>query len=421
MREVLASPNYTSFNELANAMTIELGYCTNVHAGADLDRTRANLQQHALAVKRLVCPQTPLGIGLWLSAAAAGELRREQRLEAFQDWLQEVELVPFTLNGFPYGDFHQRVVKHLVYRPTWSERARLDYTLDLIAIQHQLLPPGREGSISTLPLQWGQPVPSESELARSAENVAAIAQHLDRLRQETGRLIYLCLEPEPGCVLQRSRDVVRFFEQYLLPGRDEHPIRRHIRVCHDICHAAVMFEDQAEAVERYVSAGLGIGKVQVSSALALTLDELPAEDRPRALDQLRGFNEERYLHQTCVRPTAVDEPAFFEDLPMALQRASDDGRPLQGEWRVHFHVPIYAARFGLLSSSQSDIAACLRAVQRCRELRHWEVETYAWTVLPEPLRQKTLAEGIAAELRWMQALFDAHEQAASSWQTACLE
>ncbi|NLF72755.1 MAG: metabolite traffic protein EboE [Candidatus Anammoximicrobium sp.] len=384
-------------------MTIELGYCTNVHAGADLDQTCAHLQQHATAVKRLVSPQAPLGIGLWLSAPAADALRRGARLEQFQDWLQAAGLVPFTLNGFPYGDFHQPVVKHRVYRPTWCERARLDYTRDLIAIQHQLLPAGREGSISTLPLLWGRPAPSASDLERCAENLAAVAEHLDRLQQETGRLIYVCLEPEPGCALQRSADVVQFFQRFLLPGRDERRLRRHIRVCHDVCHAAVMFEDQADAVERYVAAGIGIGKVQVSSAVALNLDELAAEDRRPAWEQLGGFREDRYLHQTCVRSAAGLEPAFFEDLPLALQTVPPGGT-LQGQWRVHFHVPIYVARCGRLSTTQSDIGACLHALQRCPEQPHFEIETYAWTVLPEPLRQATLAEGIAAEIRWFRAL-----------------
>lgn len=383
-------------------MTYQLGYCTNVHAGADLDQTRANLQHHAQAVKQIVSPHAPLGIGLWLSAAAARSLRQDGRLGDFQAWLQESGLVPFTINGFPYGDFHQRVVKHDVYHPTWCERTRLDYTLDLIAIQHQLLPQGMEGSISTLPVQWGHPEPMADELARGAANLAAIAGCLEHLEQTTGRLIYVCLEPEPGCVLQRSSDVVQFFEQFLLAGRNEHSVRRHIRVCHDVCHAAVMFEDQAEAVGRYRAAGIGIGKVQVSSAVALSLDGLAAEDRPRAIAQLCEFDEPRYLHQTCVRAAEDATAEFFEDLPLALQATA--GRRLRGQWRVHYHVPIYVERFGCLSTSRPDIEACLQAVRRCPELSHFEIETYAWTVLPESLRQPTLAEGIAAEIRWLRGL-----------------
>ena len=381
-------------------MTFRLGYCTNVHAGADLDQTRTNLEQHACAVKQLVSPAAPLGIGLWLSAAAARSLRHDERLGEFQGWLADAGLMPFTINGFPYGDFHQAVVKHQVYQPTWREPARLEFTLNLAAIQHQLLPPGLEGSISTLPLQWGDPPPTADELAVCGAQLATLAEHLARLEQDTGRLIYVCLEPEPGCTLQRSPDVVSFFERHLLPGQDERRIRRHVRVCHDICHAAVMFEDQAEAICRYRAAGIGIGKVQVSSAVVLPLDELDAAERPPALEQLRGFEEPRYLHQTCVRLDEETGPEFFEDLPLAFQ--APQTQRLVGQWRVHFHVPIYIERFGLLSTSGGEIQTCLQAVRHCPELHHLEIETYAWTVLPQSLRVPTLADGIAAEIRWLQ-------------------
>ena len=79
-------------------------------------------------------------------------------------------------------------------------------------------------------------------------------------------------------------------------------------------------------------------------------------------------------------------------------------RQYRGQWRVHFHVPIYVERFGLLSTSRPDIEACLHAVRQCPELSHFEIETYAWTVLPESLRQPSLAEGIAAEIRWLQGI-----------------
>ena len=86
---------------------IQLGYCTNVHAGADLEMTRANLQRHAVAVKAAYSPGQPMGIGLWLSARAARKLREDGRCEHFAGWLRDVGLVSFTFNGFPYGDFHR--------------------------------------------------------------------------------------------------------------------------------------------------------------------------------------------------------------------------------------------------------------------------------------------------------------------------
>jgi hypothetical protein len=382
-----------------------LAYCTNVHAGADLESSRANLARHSLAVKARVSPGQPMGVGLWLSAAAARKLRAEQQTEAFADWLGEVGLVPFTFNGFPHGDFHQPVVKHRVYEPTWWEQARLDYTLDLIAIQHTLLPDGMEGSISTLPIAWGQPKPEDEQLFEAAMQLHKVASRLQHLERERGRLIYLCLEPEPGCYLQHSADVVRFFEEFLLHGVDEAVVRRHIRVCHDVCHAAVMFEKQDDVLKTYQSAGIGVGKVQVSSAVRVPWDDIARGDRAAALTQLSGFAEDRYLHQTVQRDGAAAEPRFLEDLPLALKTAGDP-QTLTGEWRVHFHVPIYLERFGQLSTSQADIGACLAQCRGSTAVKHYEVETYAWSVLPSELQQPELAAGIAQEMEWFRAAMD---------------
>ncbi|MFP6574517.1 MAG: hypothetical protein VB912_05145 [Pirellulaceae bacterium] len=141
-----------------------LGYCTNVHAGADLQTTRKNLQQHALGVKQIVSPDAPMGIGLWLSASAAAKLRQDEQFDDFRDWLTESGLVPYTMNGFPFGDFHQEIVKHNVYQPTWSEAARQTYTADLINLLDRLLPAKQEATISTLPICWGTPAPAEADL-----------------------------------------------------------------------------------------------------------------------------------------------------------------------------------------------------------------------------------------------------------------
>ncbi len=377
-------------------MDLHVGYCTNVHAGRGLAEMQANLRRHATEVKKKCSPNHPMGVGLWLSAVSARELRKPDSLEPFRDWLREVELTPYTLNGFPYGDFHQDVVKHLVYQPTWMEPARVEYTRDLIAIQDGLLPDGLQGSISTLPICWGAPSPSAEKLA--VEHLRQIAACAAELEQESGRLIYVCIEPEPGCHIQRTDDMIGFFENHLLGENDEEIVRRHIRVCHDICHASVMFESQRDVFQRYQAAGISIGKVQVSSAVCLRADSADPRERKLALAQLAAFGEDRYLHQTSVR-TADGRSLFFEDLPEALQAASDPA-VATGEWRVHFHVPVYLERFGQLGTSRDDIIECLRAAEEFSDVQHYEVETYAWNVLPPELQVEHLADGIAQELTW---------------------
>jgi len=379
---------------------MQIGYCTNVHAGPTLDTMRANLERHALAVKQRVRADKTMGVGLWLANDAAAELDTEDAAPRLRDWLAERGLVPFTLNGFPYGDFHEPIVKHRVYKPTWYDQRRVTYTRHLVNVLHEILPEGCAGSISTLPLSWGWPEPTAHQFEHAATHLRVLAAQMARLEADTGRLIHVCIEPEPGCAIQVSDDIVRFFEDHLLTQGDEAAIRRHVRVCHDVCHANVMFEPQDQVLRRYAAAGIRVGKVQVSSSVVARFDEMDPADRPAALEQLRGFAEDRYLHQTCIRDDAA---RFVEDLPNAIGEI-DAAKDLNEEWRIHFHVPIYLEKFGLLGTSRDDIHACLHAMaEHHPDCDHFEIETYAWGVLPDELKQPELADGIADEIAWFDA------------------
>lgn len=385
---------------------MELGYCTNVHAGADLQATRTQLETHAVAVRESFSGTDPMGIGLWLSASTAEGLLQGGELEPFANWLAEVGLVPFTLNGFPYGDFHQDVVKHDVYLPDWADPRRETYTQRLIEILDRLLPEGKAGSISTLPLMWGKPDPGESTRRQCAQALLRIASYLQQLEENTGRLIFICIEPEPGCLLQTTQDIVTFYEQYLFEGApDPVDVTRYLRVCHDVCHAAVMFEDQADVLQRFQRLGIQVGKVQVSSAIAVNWDEMDDVVKGEAMTELSQFAEDRYLHQTVVNRGARKALKFFEDLPQAIEKVTSQNELPTGQWRIHFHVPIYLESFGKLKTSQADIRSCMEAVKSFSSVSHFEVETYAWNVLPKSLQHEKLADGIAAELTWFRNEF----------------
>ena len=378
------------------------GYCTNVHPGATLDQLCRQLDLHAVRVRRRLCDAGPLPIGLWLSAQAASQFIADGEFQRFRRWLDERSLAVFTINGFPYHDFHEEVVKRRVYEPNWADRERERYTLDLMALLASLTSRSDEGSISTLPIGWKAAMDDRSVIT-AARRIRRVADALAETALRTGRRMHLDLEPEPGCQLQTSRDVVRFFEQRLLrPHHDAAPNLEHVRICHDICHAAVMFEDQADMLRRYDAAGIKVGKVQVSNAIRVDFDALSPPERPEALRQLRAFEEDRYLHQTCIRDNATGAITFHEDLPLATRAAEERGEAI-GEWRIHFHVPIYLESFGLLGTTRHCIDECLELMKPRHEVRHFEVETYAWNVLPPELRKEDLAEGIADELTWLRA------------------
>src|SRR6185503_16756135 len=101
----------------------------NVHATETLAEVRAALPTVAAVRARLGVDR--LGIGLYLSAAAAREL--EASPGPFVEELAGRGLYVFTLNGFPFGGFHAERVKEAVYRPDWTEPARLEHTRRLAA------------------------------------------------------------------------------------------------------------------------------------------------------------------------------------------------------------------------------------------------------------------------------------------------
>ncbi|MBI1246979.1 hypothetical protein GC197_03940 [bacterium] len=375
------------------------GYCTNVHAGANLQQTEDNLNTHATRVQEILGKDQPLGVGLWLSNSAAQSLLEPGKLDQFAQHLRDKQWTAYTFNGFPFGDFHKSVVKLDVYEPTWWQVERLSYTKNLVTILDRLLAPGEEGSISTLPIAWRNPEPTDQQWSATVSNLLEMVDHLHQLEQQSGRLIYLCIEPEPGCLLDTTEDVIQFFHTRLFSAGDQERIRRYLRVCHDVCHAAVMFEDQSTVLQKYADAGILIGKVQISSAIEIHFAELTENQRGEVLAEVAAFAEDRYMHQTTSRD--IDgNVTFYDDLPYAIQAANEKMPELE-TWRIHFHMPIYLDQFGLLRTTQSQISDFLSEINRYPEIRHFEVETYAWGVLPPELQHPELATGIAQEIHWL--------------------
>src|SRR4051794_29769948 len=133
-------------------------YCTNVHPAEDLPGLLSQLDRYAVPVReRLAVEELPLG--LWLPAPVAAGLAadRPARLRLRAE-LTARGLTVQTLNAFPYGGFHDQVVKGAVYRPDWADLRRLRYTTNCATVLADLLTEDAEyGSISTLPLGWRRP------------------------------------------------------------------------------------------------------------------------------------------------------------------------------------------------------------------------------------------------------------------------
>jgi sugar phosphate isomerase/epimerase len=365
-----------------------LTYCTNIHPGESWPDVRKVLDTHVVEVKKRVSPNAPFGVGLRLSAHAAEALASPAALEDLKALLAKHDLYVFTINGFPYGQFHGTRVKEKVYEPDWRADARVAYTDRLATLLAALLPDGVEGSVSTVPGGFSKSVAGDAEKARVAEGLARHAAHLAALRDEAGKVVRLALEPEPWCMLETAADAVAFFERHLFSRADAELLREHVGVCFDACHSAVAFEDPKGALDSLKAAGIRIPKMQVTAAL-----EAPSATARAAL---KRFADEVYLHQVVER--GGDELLRYLDLPDAMARGG------AGTWRVHFHVPVFMEAFGALRSTQPHVRALLDLSRGGEVTQHFEVETYTWDVIPEADRPGSAVEAIARELSWVREL-----------------
>ena len=392
----------------------EVIYCSNVHPGESLGDLYNTIQYNITSVRQ--CRSLDrMGIGLWISQKAAQEITETQEsLQKFSTYLTTQGLEILTLNGFPFGNFHSGVVKEKVYLPDWSDARRLDYTIELATIlAHCMHDQQDEATISTLPLGY-KPNWSAVNHSTALTHLCQLVTELDKIKQQTNRSIRVCLEMEPGCVLEHTDEVIQLFHTELpkmatLHGISTASLEQHLGICFDICHQAVMFEDVHTSLTRLQKAGVPIGKIQISSALAYH----PADDKDYSA--LRRFEEKRYLHQTT---TLINNKTYRV---MDLNQAFDDIKfQSHTPWRTHFHIPIQikAINEACLQTTQDTILSTLDYLQQNKHFHPClEVETYTWHVLPKELRPETaeeLACSISNELAWLEnALQERHLLAGS--------
>lgn len=379
-----------------------LTYCLNIHPGEDWDDNFTAIAAKATQVRRLVAPDKEFGLGLRLSAQAARQLRTGRRIEDFRRFMGEHGLYAFTINGFPFGAFHDTEVKAQVYAPDWRDPARLEYTVMLAEILAEVLPDGVPGSISTVPCSYKSWIRTPVGPRQMAEQLADLAMRLAEIRDRTGKDICLGLEPEPDCFIETTDEAIAFFNgpldefgramlkrrfglDYVTAGQ---VLRRHVGVCFDTAHAAVEFEDMPAALGRLAEANVRVCKVQLSAALSLA-------PTPEGLSRLEPFVDRVYLHQ--VKALRADgEIVSYNDLPAALAAARGGCEDV--EWRVHFHVPLFFDQHQGLRSTSFLLGRDVIAAAACPNL---EIETYTFNVLPEFLRLADVTDSIAREYQWV--------------------
>ena len=385
---------------------LHLTYCLNIHPGESWTENFAAIRDKALLVKQSVAPDQWFGLGLRISNAAAQTLAADRALvEEARDFFAEHQLYPFTINGFPYGAFHDGPVKESVYDPDWRSPERRDYTIQLADLFTNFLAPEIDGSISTVPCSFKPWITTEDDKLLMAKNLAAVVAYLAAIRDDTGQEIHLGLEPEPDCYLETTDEMVDFFNNVCLStGVDEvarimgctrpqaeELMRRHLGVCFDTCHVSMQFEDVLGSYRRYGAEGIRISKVQLSAALR-------GPSNPETWQALRAFAEPVYLHQVKGMSTSGAQIAWY-DLPEAIDEISSF--PDVSELRVHFHVPLFMATAGVLSTTASDLTPEFFRELRTGACSHLEIETYTFDMIPDEFSPGDVVKSVAREYAWV--------------------
>ncbi len=389
-----------------------LTYCTNIHAGESWDDHFAALKQNIPGIKKRICHDQPFGIGLRLSHQASLQLQEKEALDLFKDWLRQEDCYVLTMNGFPYGGFHHTKVKDQVHAPDWTTPERVSYTIRLFNILAELLPENMEGGISTSPLSykyWHSADQQEAVFEKTTKNILQVVEHLIDIKEKTGKVLHLDIEPEPDGLLGNGPEFFDWYDRYLLTigktylqqkrgftaTQSEQSIKDHLQLCYDVCHFAVGYEDHAAVVQQLREKKIKVGKIQISAALKAIMPDNPT-DREPVVQAFRQFNESTYLHQVVARQ-ADGSFKQYPDLPEALRDAANTSTK---EWRSHFHVPLFVQDYGLLKSTQEDITKVLSIQREQPFTSQLEVETYTWEVLPDALKVP-ISESIIREMEWV--------------------
>mgnify|MGYP000262381533 CR=1 FL=1 len=449
-------------------MLEHLCYCTNIHPAETWEETFAALKEHTLKVRDEVNKATgkdqPYPIGLRLSAQAAKELlelnddEQPYLLEEFKSWLTAENLYVYTINGFPYGAFHNTRVKEQVYAPDWTTKERVEYTAYLFIIIAELAPKEIGGSVSTLPGSFKEFEANEHLIFR---NLYSTAIFVAALAEEYDKDLHLGLEPEPLGHFENTEETLTFFERFhqwaVDRGLDTDIIYQHIGINYDTCHFALQYEDAATALNSLTQTGLRISKIHLSNAIEINASS------EEALEAIKAFEEPTYLHQVMVKGGDTieryrDLPEFFEaedkgerikgkvvhdeaaddgcqhdeksaarrhshGLPQdasatftaddqrmskanasnkQVQATADDREGVQAlTARVHFHIPLHAQPSAPLGSTiQHTIDTLEYLKQNPDTCTHLEMETYTWGVLPDEL-QVPIEQQLTQEHLWV--------------------
>ncbi|MCV0404583.1 MAG: hypothetical protein K5924_12885 [Chloroflexi bacterium] len=360
----------------------------------------------------------PINLGLGNSTPVGVSVRLSQSL------LRDAAVSAANLKAL-LGEYHLELagvsavnisagLKNDVHAPDWRSEERLAFMFGATNLMAEIAgEDGAELGITTNALShrsWLD-IDFPGNWAALMLNVVRVVQHLATIREKTGVTIHVDLEVEPGSVLRDTHDVIAFWNNWVLTrgaamlsdrmqvtdGSAADAMNRHLRLAIDTAHMAVVGDDAATSLDQLTSAGIGIGRLQISAALEVEIPDGEAE-REDVLANLNLIRSGSLLQQV-VATRDGEIVQRYEDLPEAISPES------AGEtWRIHTHAPVLADRYGAFRSTRAETADWIQQIaRRGIDVGMIELRSANWDVVPADDRGK-IVEMVKREVQWVRSL-----------------
>jgi len=142
------------------------------------------------------------------------------------------------------------------------------------------------------------------------------------------------------------------------------------------------------------------GRTMITSQKADTAGRdcrVVSEERVSTVPSNKGAKSPANFPKESTSDRAAARVKQRETLESELAR-----KPLPGsEWRVHFHIPLHSQLPEGFETTADHILGVLKELQAQPQLcSHLEMETYTWSVLPEPLKTRDVSDQLVSEYQW---------------------
>lgn len=366
-----------------------LTYCSNIFKEKTWKNLFCKLKIYITNLK-VFFRKKHIGLSLCISNSLANEIKKTDILLNLISWLKKNRLYISSINGFVYQTFHQKNIKERIYLPDWTSKKRLIFTQNLIKILKTVIKKNHDGSISTLPISykaWTKENHKHYILYKTSKHLSILLELLINIKKQQQNIIHLDIEPEPQCLIETYKEIKTFFEhwlipiceKYLTPKYPKHTLKthvyKHIQICYDICHFSVNFENHQKILTSIKKSKIKIGKIQISSALKINLNN---KNKHQQLKTLLTLQSSPFLHQTTEKNG--NKIKKYPDIKHILNTFKEKKH---GELRIHCHISIHEKIYKNIETTCEETQNTLKSFLQKLHIKHIEIETYTHNIIYE--------------------------------------